>query len=30
MGYGVSTGAAGGMNLRGIGGSPTAVFAGAD
>lgn len=24
MGYGVSTGAAGGMNLRGIGGSPTA------
>lgn len=24
MGYGVSTGAAGGMSLRGIGGSPTA------
>ena len=24
MGYGVSTGAAGGINLRGIGGSPTA------
>ena len=26
MGYGVSTGAAGGMSLRGIGGSPTADY----